>query len=135
MDFRNISCPTSENVLPKAISKYHVSMLAFPSHVFQNPFQNKRSSTSSTTTSYQAEISKIYTCSIYHCHRGSYKNSLFIAHENEKWCNFVVRIDSPALISYYFVCAVSLYFSLFSFSVDSTTSWGIVVSLLILEYI
>ena len=40
-------------------------------------------------------------------------NSLFVAFENNEWCHFVVRIGSPAFISFYCVCFVSFYFFLF----------------------
>ena len=40
-------------------------------------------------------------------------NSLFIAYENDEWCHFVVRIGSPALISFYGMCFISFYFFLF----------------------
>ena len=42
-----------------------------------------------------------------------------IAHENDEWCNFLVRIGSPELISFDCVCFVSFFFSYFS--VDFTT--------------
>ena len=42
------------------------------------------------------------------------RNSLFIAFENNEWCHFVVRIDSPAFISFYCVCFVCCCFFLFS---------------------
>ena len=61
-------------------------------------------------------------------------NSLFIAFENNEQCHFVVRIGSPALVSFYCVCFVSFYFFLFSyFFVDFTTCLGIKVSLSILK--
>ena len=37
-------------------------------------------------------------------------NTLFIAYENNEWCLFVVRIDSPAFISFYCVCFLSVSF-------------------------
>ena len=40
-------------------------------------------------------------------------NSLFIANKNNEWRPFVVRIDSPALISFYCLCFVFLYLFLF----------------------
>ena len=45
-------------------------------------------------------------------------NSLFITYKNDEWCHFVVRIGSPALISF-FAHVVSFYFSLpfLSFSI------------------
>ena len=49
-------------------------------------------------------------------------NSLFITYGKNVWCHFVVRIGSPALISFYCECFASFYFFLvFYFSVDSTT--------------
>ena len=60
-------------------------------------------------------------------------NSPFIAFEN-KWCYFMVRIGSQALISLNCVCFVSFNFFLFFsyFFVDSTT-FGFEVSLSILK--
>ena len=61
-------------------------------------------------------------------------NSLFIVYENDEWCHFVVRIGSPALISFYSVCLVSFsFFLFFSFFVSSITCQGIEVSLAIIE--
>ena len=40
-------------------------------------------------------------------------NSFFIAYENDELCHCVVRIGSPALISFCCVCLVSFYFVLF----------------------
>ena len=61
--------------------------------------------------------------------------SLLIAYENDGSCHCVVRIGSPALISFYCVCFVSFYFFLFFFNffVDFTTCLGIEVSLSILQ--
>ena len=61
-------------------------------------------------------------------------NSLFMAYENDESCHCVVRIGSPALISFYCVCFASFYFFLFFyFFVDFTTCLGIEVSLSILQ--
>ena len=54
--------------------------------------------------------------------------SLFIAFVNNEWCHFVVRMGSPALISFYCVCFVSLNFFLFFwffffFFVDYNAFW------------
>ena len=40
LDYNYISCSTSENILSKVILKYHISMLALPSRISQNPVQN-----------------------------------------------------------------------------------------------
>ena len=45
----------------------------------------------------------------------SFMNSFFVAYKSYKWCHFVVRIGSTALISFYCVRVVSFYFSLFSY--------------------
>ena len=59
--------------------------------------------------------------------------TLSIAYENNEPCHCVVRIGSPAFISFYCVCFVSCYFLLFlNFFVDFTTCLGIEVSLSIL---
>ena len=43
LDYRDILYSASENIFPKVISKYQVSMLTLPSHVSQNPFQDNQS--------------------------------------------------------------------------------------------
>ena len=62
-------------------------------------------------------------------------NFLFIHHNaNDESCHCLVRIGSPALISFHCVCFVSFYFFLFFyFFVDFTTCLGIEVSLPILK--
>ena len=42
-------------------------------------------------------------------------NSVFIAYENDEWYHCVVRVSSPALISFYCVCFAFFYFVLFYF--------------------
>ena len=39
--------------------------------------------------------------------------TLFIAHEKDQWCHFMVRIGSPVPILFYCICFVSFYFFLF----------------------
>ena len=57
-------------------------------------------------------------------HRVSFMSSIFIAYKNGEWCHFLIYIGSSALISFYCVCGVSFYFSLFKiFSMESTTCW------------
>ena len=58
---------------------------------------------------------KYISVSSCHCNRASFMRPFFIAFKNAKWCHFVVRIGSPALISLYFMYFVSFYFSLFSY--------------------
>ena len=61
-------------------------------------------------------------------------NALFIAHENNEWCHFVVCIESLALVSFYCVCFLfSQFFLLFFFCVNFTTCLGIEVNLSILK--
>ena len=61
-------------------------------------------------------------------------NSLFVAFKNDKWCHFVVRVGSPALISFYCVCFVSFYFFLFFlFFLWILLLFGVEVSLSILK--
>ena len=43
----------------------------------------------------------------------SHELSPFIAYENDELCQFVIRIGSPELISFYCVCFVSFHFFLF----------------------
>ena len=61
------------------------------------------------------KFQKYISVSSCHCNRASFMRPFFIAFKNAKWCHFVVRIGSPALISLYFVYFVSFYFSLFSY--------------------
>ena len=58
-------------------------------------------------------------------------NSLFIGNDNDELCHCVVRVGSPALISFYCVGFVSFFFSYFF--VDFTTCLGIEVSLSVLK--
>ena len=43
LDFRNILCSNSKNILLKAIVQYYLSILTCPSHIFENLFQNNKS--------------------------------------------------------------------------------------------
>ena len=60
------------------------------------------------------KFQKYVSVSFCHCHRVSLMNSLFIACKNDEWCHFVVCISSPALISFYCICFICFYSSLFS---------------------
>ena len=61
-------------------------------------------------------------------------NSLFILFENNEWCHFVVRISSPAFISFYYVCFVSFYFfPFFLFFLWTPLPFGFDVRLSILK--
>ena len=51
--------------------------------------------------------------SIYHCDRVPSMNTLFIAFKSDELRHFAVRVGSAALTSFYCVCVVSFYFSLF----------------------
>ena len=78
------------------------------------------------------KLQKYISVSICPCHSVFYKISL-IAFKNDDWCHFVVGIGSVAFKSFYCVCIVSFYFSLFSyFFEESTTCWDMEVSLKIL---
>ena len=48
--------------------------------------------------------------SIYHCHRGHFMKSLFIGYKNMEWCHSVVRIDSPAYISFFCLIFYRVYY-------------------------
>ena len=110
MDLRNISCFNSENMLPKEILKYHVSMLTLPSCVSYNPFPNNKTCESSLTTRYQSEISK-----------NIYPLVFTIVKEVLLWIFSLLNIRtmngvipcSPPLILFYCVCVVSFCLSLF----------------------
>ena len=70
----------------------------------------------------------------------SHELSLFIAFENNEWCHFVVRIGSPAFISFFlrvfhFILFLSLFLAFFvwilllfgfevSLSILKTKEWG-----------
>ena len=62
-------------------------------------------------------------------------NCLFIAYENDESCPCVVRVDSPALTSFYCVCFASFYFFSFFkiFFVEFILWLGIGVSFSILQ--
>ena len=40
LDYKDVLCSTSENILSKVILKCHVSILTLPSRASQNPVQN-----------------------------------------------------------------------------------------------
>ena len=113
--FGNISCSTSENMLPKAILKYNVSMLILPSRVSRNPFlNNKRATNSLSQPNINRKCQKYISNRIYPCQR-SFVKFLFIVYKNVEWCYFVIRIGSPVLISFYCVCCFFLFLSFFYF--------------------
>ena len=60
-------------------------------------------------------------------------NSLFLTYENDESCHCVVLIGSPALISFYCMCFVSISFFFFLFFVGFTTGLGNEISLSILK--
>ena len=116
MDFRNISCFTSKNILWKTILKYHVSMLTGPTCVYSKIcFRIIRAVKTLSQLYMNRKFQKYVSVSFCHCHRVSFMNSLFIAYKNDEWCHFVVRIGSPFLTSFYCICFICFYASLFSF--------------------
>ena len=118
MDFRNVPWANCKYIFSKLISKYHGSTLIRPSRISQNTFYNNNTCESSITTIYQSKISKI-----------NFNELSFIAYKNDESCHFAVRIASGVPTSFYCMCVVSFYFSLFSyFFAESTTYWVIEVS-------
>ena len=61
------------------------------------------------------KFQKSITVCIYHCQRASFMSSLFIPYKKDKWCNLVVCISSPVVISFYCACSFSLFLSFFFF--------------------
>ena len=122
LDFRNISCLTCKHILSKVVLKYHVSMLSRPSVVSQNPFRIIRAVNPLSQLDINQKFQNYISVSICHCHRAPFMNPLFITYKNDEWCHFGVCLGAPALISFYCVCVVYFYFSLFSYIfVQSTT--------------
>ena len=117
LDFRKISCFISKNILSKVVLKYEVLILTYPSNVHpaypKIHFRIMRIVNPLSQLYINRKLQKYISVSICHCHRASFMRSLFIAFKNDEWCHFVVRIGSPAIVSFYCVCVVSFYFSLF----------------------
>ena len=104
LDFRKISCFISKNTMSKVILKYQVSMLTCPSVHPTYPkihFRITRTVNPLSQLYINRKFQKYISVSICPCHRAYFMGSLFIG--------------SAALISFYCVCVVSFYFSLFSF--------------------
>ena len=109
LDFSKFSCFISKNTISKVILKYLVLMLTYPKVHFRitrtvNPL--------SQLYIYHSKISKI-SFGIFHCHRGFFMTSLFIAFKSDECCHFVVGIGSLALISFYWVWHFFLFLSFF----------------------
>ena len=125
LDFRKTFRFICKNIMSKVILKYQVSMLTCPSVHPTYPkihFRITRTVNPLSQLYINRKFQKYISVSICPCHRASFLRSLFIAFKNDEWCHFVVRTGSLALISFYCVCVVSFYFSLFSFFfVESTT--------------
>ena len=98
-------------IYSKVTLKYYVSMLTSPSREIH--FRIIRAMNPLSQLYINRKFQKYLSVSIYHCHRASLMNSLIIADKNG--CHLVVRIGSPALISFYCVCVVSFYFFFFSY--------------------
>ena len=116
LDFTKTLRFISKNTMSKVILKYQVSMLTCPSVHPTYPkihFRITRTVNPLSQLYINRKFQKYISLSICHCHRASFMRSLFIAFKNDEWCHFVVRIGSLALISFYCVCIVSFYFSLF----------------------
>ena len=132
LDFRKILCFMNKNTMSNVILKYQVLMLTCPSVNSACPkihFRITRTVNPLSQLYINRKFRKYISVSISHSHRASFMRSLVIAFKKDEWCHFVVRIGSLALISFYCVCAVS--FCLSYFLVESTTCWGMEVSLTI----
>ena len=104
LDFRKISCFISKNILSKVVLKYKISMLTCPSTVhpaYPKIHFRMRTVNPLSQLYINRKFQKYISVSICPCHRAYFMGSLFIG--------------SAALISFYCVCVVSFYFSLFSF--------------------
>ena len=123
--------PTSKNIFSKIILRYHVSTLTLPSRVFQNSL---RAVNPLSQLDINRKFVKYISISVYHCRRGYLMNSLIIEYNNDEGCHFVVRIRSPALLSFCIMCVVffSFFLILICF-VESTTSCGVEVNLSLFE--
>ena len=122
---------TSKKIFSKLILRYHVSMLTLPSRVFQNPL---RAVNPLSQLDINRKFVKYISISVYHCRRRYLMNSLVIAYKNDEGCHFVVRIRSPALLSFYCMCVVSFSFFLILICfVESTTSCGVELNLSVFE--
>ena len=111
LDFRKTFRFVCKNIMSKVILKYQVSMLTCPSVHPTYPkihFRITRTVNPLSQLYINRKFQKYISVSICPCHRPYFMGSLFIG--------------SAALISFYCVCVVSFYFSLFSFFfVESTT--------------
>ena len=116
LDFRKTLRFISKNTTSKVILKYQVSMLtcpcvhpAYPKIHFRITKRTFQRTVNPLSQIYiNRKFQKYISVSICPCHRAYFMGSLFIG--------------SAALISFYCVCVVSFYFSLFSFFfVESTT--------------
>ena len=117
-DFRKMSPFISKNTIPKVTLKYQVSMLTCPSAHSTYPkidFRIMRTVNRLSQLNINRKFQKYISVSICYYHKASFMRSLFIAFKSDEWCHFVVRFDSPALISFYCVCVISFYFSPFSY--------------------
>ena len=104
LDFRKTFRFVCKNIMSKVILKYQVSMLTCPSVHPTYPkihFRITRTVNPLSQLYINRKFQKYISVSICPCHRPYFMGSLFIG--------------SAALISFYCVCVVSFYFSLFSF--------------------
>ena len=95
-------------------------ILILPYHVSQNSFQDIRAKSFftilSTTWKMFTDISKTFANLLLQASYQSeiwkrYMNFVFIAYKNSEWCHSMVRVDFPALISFY--CVWWGFFSFF----------------------
>ena len=104
LDFRKTFRFVCKSIMSKVILKYQVSMLTCPSVHPTYPkihFRITRTVNPLSQLYINRKFQKYISVSICPCHRPYFMGSLFIG--------------SAALISFYCVCVVSFYFSLFSF--------------------
>ena len=114
LDFRKISWFISKNTVSKVILKYQVLILTCPSIHPAYPKIHFRITLTVNLVSRLYINGKFQKCkSVFAIVTASFMRSLFTAFKNDELCHFVVRIGSLALISFYCVCIVSFYFSLF----------------------
>ena len=129
LDFRKTLRFISKNTTSKVILKYQVSMLtcpcvypAYPKIHFRMTKRTFQRTVNPLSQIYiNRKFQKYISVSICPCHSVFYKISL-IAFKNDDWCHFVVGIGSVAFKSFYCVCIVSFYFSLFSYFFEESTT-------------
>ena len=119
LDYENVSCSFSEDLLSKANEKCHISMLTLlvkihfkiisakvitlhTSFRYHKRFKNISNKFMKSLSEISIRnLKKMFSLVFTIVNRGSYMNLLSIAYKKNKWCYSMVRIGSPSLISFY----------------------------------